>query len=471
MCVRTRLPNKQSPSILFVCCCLLFWAMEMAGTNCLALLMIHHNDDDISNKLIAIGGDNEHEAIRLGISNQLSVNNSSTTSNDDWPFSRRVPLTKSDTNRNNMFQTIGTPNQSAAPFEFQRIKSSHSENVHNSTRQTSSGSNIYQALLINLGPAVRNSTSGQKLVQIRHNTSSTLTDKRKALLLQLNSYQNGSKNDNNNEINPTRSSKNSRSINNNDKPLVLIGKESVFTAESNQIEHNSNCALILKRTYILKNRDEWGERFVFNDGDPDDEKKKIHKTDLCIKYSDVDKAIEEARHRIKFEKPDDLDSLEVSEPSIAAVAELNLATGLLLTKRFDLSHDEILNALPMIDMSSTKFFWKDLCPKHVRPMSCTKSRYRTITAHCNNLRHPSWGAAKTPYSRYLPPDYADGLSAPRAGQDGKPLPSARLITSLVHVDSDEPSHDYSILFADWGQLLNHDVTRVAVGEGKYQMKS
>lgn len=193
-------------------------------------------------------------------------------------------------------------------------------------------------------------------------------------------------------------------------------------------------------------------------------RRKVHKSDLCIKHSDVDKAIEEAKHKIKFEKPDDLDSLEVSEKSIAAVAELNLATGRLLTEKFDLSHDEILNALPMIDMSSSKFFWKDLCPKHVRPMVCTKSRYRTITAHCNNLKHSSWGAAKTPYSRYLPPDYADGLTLPRASQNGEPLPSARLITSIVHIDSDEPSNDYSALFASWGQLLNHDVTRHAVGE-------
>lgn len=194
--------------------------------------------------------------------------------------------------------------------------------------------------------------------------------------------------------------------------------------------------------------------------------REVHKSELCIKHADVDKAIEEAKHKIKFEKPDDLDSLEVSEKSIAAVAELNLATGQVLTNKFDLSHDEILNALPMIDVSSSKLYWKDLCPKHVRPMSCTKSRYRTITAHCNNLKHPSWGAVRTPYSRYLPPDYADGLTLPRASQTGEPLPSARLITSIVHRDADEPSNDYSILFASWGQLLNHDVTRHAVGEGK-----
>lgn len=242
-------------------------------------------------------------------------------------------------------------------------------------------------------------------------------------------------------------------------------------AESKKIEQNGECALILKRTYILKkhSEDEWGDKFVFNDADPDEKKKKkVHKTDLCIKYADINKAVEEAKHKLKFKKPEDLDdSFELSEQSIGALAELNLATAQLITKKFDLSHDEILNALPMIDMTSTKFSWLGLCPKHVKPMFCSKSRYRTITAHCNNLRHPSWGATNTPYSRYLPPDYADGLTLPRAAQDGSPLPSARLITSIVHRDQDEPSNDYSALFASWGQVLNHDVTRAAVGEGTY----
>lgn len=241
------------------------------------------------------------------------------------------------------------------------------------------------------------------------------------------------------------------------------------TAESRKSELNLECALILKRTYILKNQnnDEWGDKFVFNENDPDDKKPEIHKSDLCIKHSDVDRAIEEAKHTIKFSKPNDIDNFEPSEKSIASVAELSLATGHILAKKFDLSHDEILNALPMIDMTSSKFYWKELCPKNVRPMICTKSRYRTITAHCNNLKHPSWGASNTPYSRYLPPDYADGLDLPRASVDGKPLPSARLISSMVHRDDDNPSNDYSILFASWGQLLDHDMTRAALGSGKY----
>lgn len=117
-------------------------------------------------------------------------------------------------------------------------------------------------------------------------------------------------------------------------------------------------------------------------------------------------------------------------------------------------------------MSSTTLYWNQLCPKFVRPMHCSKTRYRTITAHCNNLKHPAWGASKTPYSRYMPPDYADGLQEPRKSKTGEPLPSARLITSIVHKDVDVPTHDLSILFMSWGQLLDHDLTRAAQAEGK-----
>jgi len=46
---------------------------------------------------------------------------------------------------------------------------------------------------------------------------------------------------------------------------------------------------------------------------------------------------------------------------------------------------------------------------HMKPIPCMVERYRTYTAHCNNLKNPSWGAANTPFVRYLPPVYSDGM--------------------------------------------------------------
>ncbi len=36
------------------------------------------------------------------------------------------------------------------------------------------------------------------------------------------------------------------------------------------------------------------------------------------------------------------------------------------------------------------------------------------------------------HHRFLAPDYADGISAPRAAKNGYPLPSARLVSTNIH---------------------------------------
>jgi len=59
------------------------------------------------------------------------------------------------------------------------------------------------------------------------------------------------------------------------EPTNSLNQEAVDVSASNRIEHNSECALILKRTYIIKssNEDEWGDKYVFNDVDTEVEKK------------------------------------------------------------------------------------------------------------------------------------------------------------------------------------------------------
>lgn len=105
-------------------------------------------------------------------------------------------------------------------------------------------------------------------------------------------------------------------------------------------------------------------------------------------------------------------TLEPPQDLIAAIGELNMATTQILANQFDLSNDELLNGLPLIDMSKTKFW--PLCPALVRQdIKCELSRFRTLTGHCNNLKHPTWGAAMTPFARYLPPVHPDGIWIPR----------------------------------------------------------
>ena len=36
--------------------------------------------------------------------------------------------------------------------------------------------------------------------------------------------------------------------------------------------------------------------------------------------------------------------------------------------------------------------------------------FRTYDGRCNNLEKPLWGASHQPFARFLPPDYADGMT-------------------------------------------------------------
>lgn len=128
--------------------------------------------------------------------------------------------------------------------------------------------------------------------------------------------------------------------------------------------------------------------------------------ELCIRFADINKAIAVARDRRGFTLPRDINTLEPAPASIAEVGELNQEVTKILAYDFELSPDEILNGLPLIDMSRTAFW--DVCPAHVKPIPCTVERFRTYTGHCNNLKHPAWGASNTPFVRYLPPVHPDG---------------------------------------------------------------
>jgi len=107
--------------------------------------------------------------------------------------------------------------------------------------------------------------------------------------------------------------------------------------------------------------------------------------------------------------------------------------------------------------------WKLTCPEAAR------SKYRTIDGSCNNLKHPYWGKSYVCHIRLLPPDYADGVSAPRRAVDGNPLPSARVLSSVIGNDIPYESF-YTHLKMSFGQFVNHDITHTPV-HGSYAHSS
>ncbi len=99
--------------------------------------------------------------------------------------------------------------------------------------------------------------------------------------------------------------------------------------------------------------------------------------------------------------------------------------------------------------------------------SCTLQdlRYRSADGTCNNFFYPRNGASGMPFSRILPANYEDGISAPVGlGQQlaGKPFeapwPSPRHISWKIvrDIQPTNPLH-LTHMFMQWGQFLDHDL--------------
>lgn len=91
-----------------------------------------------------------------------------------------------------------------------------------------------------------------------------------------------------------------------------------------------------------------------------------------------------------------------------------------------------------------------------------RSRYRSYDGRCNNLKHPSWGRANSPYTRILIPDYEDGVNAIRAtGVTGRRLPNARTVSLATVILSERQDMKASLMLMQWGQFIDHDLTLAA----------
>jgi peroxidase len=101
------------------------------------------------------------------------------------------------------------------------------------------------------------------------------------------------------------------------------------------------------------------------------------------------------------------------------------------------------------------------------PLGCAQnfnSKYRTIDGSCNNEQSPHWGMSRTPFERLLRPTYDDGVYAPRTRSVTRraTLPSARLISSTVSEDINNPDRNFNLFVMQWGQFMDHDFTKFGV---------
>ncbi|XP_036196424.1 myeloperoxidase [Myotis myotis] len=92
-------------------------------------------------------------------------------------------------------------------------------------------------------------------------------------------------------------------------------------------------------------------------------------------------------------------------------------------------------------------------------------KYRTITGQCNNRRRPTLGASNRAFARWLPAEYEDGVSlpygwTPGVKRGGSRVPLARAVSNaIVRFPTEQltPDQDRSLLFMQWGQLIDHDL--------------
>lgn len=178
--------------------------------------------------------------------------------------------------------------------------------------------------------------------------------------------------------------------------------------------------------------------------------------DTCITVDAVDAAFLTAKDRVGLPPP----KKEFSDEDIGNLGTVVQEASRILAEQYGLSSDAVAAGLPLIDTKKSAI--SNYCPALVRAPRCDKvSRYREVTGVCNNLKNPFWATSRRPFHRFLPPDYADGVSAPRAARSGRALPSARAVSATVHGDLGFHDHAVTIMLVAWGQFMDHDVTLTA----------
>lgn len=111
---------------------------------------------------------------------------------------------------------------------------------------------------------------------------------------------------------------------------------------------------------------------------------------------------------------------------------------------------------PKISLRRTSL--EAFCSPREQPFcSPISQRYRTYDGTCNNPRKGRWGSAQLPFNRFQSPAYADGIEELRQSVSGGALPSPRFISLLVH-GSRESDSPVTLMLAQWGQFIDHDLT-------------
>merc|ERR1719430_1968660 len=91
-------------------------------------------------------------------------------------------------------------------------------------------------------------------------------------------------------------------------------------------------------------------------------------------------------------------------------------------------------------------------------------RYRSFDGTCNNLQNPNFGAAFTPFLRFMDPEYEGDLHLPRGGRDPSRLPSPREVSRAVHQFELTGNSSVTVLLFQFGEFLHNDISLASLPE-------
>ncbi|XP_048087442.1 eosinophil peroxidase-like isoform X1 [Alosa alosa] len=134
-------------------------------------------------------------------------------------------------------------------------------------------------------------------------------------------------------------------------------------------------------------------------------------------------------------------------------------------------HKRSLNATDLISRQELNTIARLTgCAARVREPKCKNipdlDQYRTATSVCNNRNFPRRGSAATPFARWLPAEYQDGISLPQGWdpkdrRNGAQLPLVRLVSNrILRTRNQDVVSDslYTHLITIFGQWTDHDLT-------------
>ena len=102
------------------------------------------------------------------------------------------------------------------------------------------------------------------------------------------------------------------------------------------------------------------------------------------------------------------------------------------------------------------------CP-FAQDINCDPTyKYHSYNGQCNNIFNPQMGGSMTPYKRWISAQYGDTIDTPRnLAVSRNDLPSPRLISTKIQVDSGATEKTWTHILSLFGQFVAHDITSLA----------